>query len=81
MAAAFPLLGCAQTADDPSMTKVYVLGTIHSRHKSSELYSLGVLEAAIRKANPDVILTEIPPDRIAQAERSFRETGEVTEPR
>jgi len=40
-----------------------------------------VLREAVRRAEPDVILTEISPDRIAEAKRSFGETGEVTEPR
>lgn len=62
-------------------TKLYVLGVIHSNHRTSERYSLRVLEAAIRKAAPDVILAEIPPDRIEQATSSFRETGKVDEPR
>ena len=40
-----------------------------------------MLAAAIRKADPDVILTEIPPDRIERALSSFAETGEIDEPR
>lgn len=57
------------------------MGTIHSNHRSSDAYSLGVLRGAIRSAAPDVILTEIPPDRIEQAKRSFAEQGRVEEPR
>lgn len=62
-------------------TQLYVLGTIHGNHRTSEAYSLEVLREAIRRAAPDVLLAEIPPDRIAEAYRSFRETGEVTERR
>ncbi|MEO1220926.1 MAG: hypothetical protein AAFY42_06195 [Pseudomonadota bacterium] len=58
-----------------------MVGVIHSNHLQSESYSLDVLEAAIRKAAPDVIITEIPPDRVEQAITSFRATGEVNEPR
>ena len=75
-------LGCSVVADPgPPKTKLYVLGVLHSGHLESDSYSLEVLEAAIRKAAPDVILTEIPPDRIDQAITSFQETGEVDEPR
>lgn len=80
------LLGCSAGAEReakaaPAKTKLYVMGVIHSNHLKSEIYSLEVLEAAIRKAAPDIIITEIPPDRIDQAVTSFRETGMVDEPR
>ncbi len=81
--AASPLL-TACSADEQAMTgatQVHVMGVIHSGHRTSERYSLPILEAAIRKAAPDVILTEIPPDRVDQAITSFRETGKVDEPR
>ena len=77
--AAHPIIGCA--SPPPGATRVHVMGTIHSNHLRSERYSLAVLEAAIRKAAPDVILTEIPPDRIGQALKSFAETGVIDEPR
>ncbi|WP_298337008.1 hypothetical protein [uncultured Erythrobacter sp.] len=76
------LLGCSAEAEPgPPKTKLYVMGVLHSTHLESEDYSLEVLEAAIRRAAPDVILTEIPPDRIDQAITSFQETGEIDEPR
>ena len=62
-------------------TRVMVLGAIHGQHRSSRRYSLDVLRNAVRRAQPDVILTEIPPDRIGAANRGFAETGELTEPR
>ena len=74
--------GCSAEPDDTApKTKVAVIGVLHSKHLESETYSLAVLESAIRKAAPDVILTEIPPGRVDQAVTSFRETGEVDEPR
>ena len=77
-----PVAGCSASGrPPPGATRVHVMGTIHSNHRTSTRYSLAVLEAAIRKAAPDVILTEIPPDRIGQALRSFRETGVIDEPR
>lgn len=78
-AALAPIAGCAAAAR--GKTRVYVIGTIHANHRRSSRYSLGVLEAAIRKAAPDVILTEIPPDRIGRALSSFAETGAIDEPR
>lgn len=80
--AAMPLAGCAAVAEPgPPKTQLHVMGVIHSNHRGSESFSLGVLEAAIRKARPDVIITEIPPDAIDQAITSFRETGQIDEPR
>ena len=63
------------------LTQLYLLGTIHSTHRTSTAYSLGVLEKAIRRAAPSQILAELPPASIAEAYRSFRETGRVTERR
>ncbi|MFU7528074.1 hypothetical protein [Qipengyuania sp. ASV99] len=57
------------------------MGTIHAIHRTGTDYSLEVLKTAISKAAPDVILTEIPPDRAVRALQSFRDTGEITEPR
>jgi len=73
--------GAIARAAKPPLTKLYVLGTIHSTHRTSARYSLAALERAIRRAQTDQLLAEIPPDRIAEAYRSFRETGQVTEPR
>jgi len=60
---------------------VIVLGMIHSGHIESERYSLKVVENVIRKIDPDYILTEIPPDRLAEAVRGFTQDGVVSEPR
>lgn len=60
---------------------VIVLGMIHSGHIRSERYSLNVVENVIRKINPDYILTEIPPDRLAEAMKGFTENGVVSESR
>ena len=81
-AATQTLTSCAP-GDEPvsTLTKVTVIGAIHGRHRESERFSLDILRDAMREAEPDIVLTEIPPDRIAGARRSFAETGEVTEPR
>jgi len=76
------VLGCSALAEPgPPKTKLYVMGVIHSQHLTNESYSLQVLENAIRKASPDIIITEIPPDRIDQALSSFAATGEIDESR
>ena len=75
--------GCAGGVEESAatMTQVAVIGAIHGRHRSSERFSLSVLERAVRAFEPDIILTEIPPDRVEDARSSFAETGEVIEPR
>ncbi len=80
--------GCSYAASETTKainkdgkTIVYVVGTIHSDHLDSTDYSLAILERAIRKANPDQIIAEIPPDRLAEAWRGFRKNGVVSEPR
>ncbi len=80
--AAWPLLGCeASGSAERNLTRLHVMGVIHSNHRRSETYSLSVLEAAVRKAAPDVVLTEIPPDRVGRAIRTFEDSGVIDEPR
>ena len=62
-------------------TEVIVLGMIHGGHRTSDKYSLERLRTIVRDIEPDVILTEIPPDRVDEAIASFKRTGEVTEER
>ncbi len=88
VAFSFGIAGCSTAAPGPKPTVnrdgktiVYVLGTIHSQHLTSKKYSVDILKAAIRKADPDQILTEIPPDRFAKAQRDFDQSGTVSEPR
>ena len=73
--------GAVRPAARSSTTKVHVMGTIHGRHRTSSAYSLDGLKAAILKAKPDVILTEIPPERVAKAFETFEATGKVDEAR
>src|SRR3546814_16254353 len=60
--------------------RLYVLGTIHSNHTRSKAYSPDVLAEAFRRAEPDLLLAETPPDRIAEAYRRFRYYGKMPEP-
>ena len=79
-----PALSGCSTGEAPksdALTKITVLGVIHGGHRDSKTFSLDLLREAVRAAKPDVILTEIPPDRMEEAKRGFAETGEVIEPR
>jgi len=80
-ALAVSLAACGPGKRRSGPTRVYVLGTIHANHRRSKAFSLDVLAQAFRRAEPDLLLAEIPPDRIAEAYRSFRYDGKVTEPR
>lgn len=68
-------------AADAGVNEVVVLGLIHGRHRQSQTYSLAHVRQIIRAVQPDVVITEIPPDRLAAALDQFRSTGAVSEPR
>lgn len=70
-----------QSEPTDSMNEVLVLGMIHSGHRTQEEYSIEVLTQLIRDINPDLILTEIPPDRFPTAWQEFQETDTIKEPR
>ena len=61
--------------------QVIVLGMIHSGHLSSSRYSISFLTDLIVEIDPDIILTEIPPDRFNQANEEFKQQGFISEPR
>ena len=62
-------------------TEVAVLGMIHGRHHTSELWGLDELRETIQRLQPDAVCAEIPPDRIDEAWRDFRDDGVIEEPR
>ena len=66
---------------DAATTEVLVLGMIHSGHRTSRRYSLDVVRRLIQTYNPDDICVEIPPNRFAAAQREWRATHTITEPR
>ena len=74
-----PSLLCAQQSTDKN--RVIVMGMIHRHHKTVEQYSIDRIKQIIRDVNPDFVLTEIPPDRIAEATKQFESTGKITESR
>ncbi len=61
--------------------EVLVLGAIHSGHKTDTLYNVEFLEKLILEINPDYILAEIPPDRMAAAMEGFLRDDTISEPR
>ena len=72
------------TAQDTSIEKknrVIVMGMIHRGHRTSKDYDLEKVKELIRKIQPDYVFCEIPPDRIEEANRQYRETGKITESR
>lgn len=71
----------AQPQIPENKNTVMVLGLIHSRHVESEKFSLPYLTNVIREINPDYVLTEIPPDRLAEAAAGFAKDGVVSEAR
>lgn len=84
----FAMVACGSDAEsntapdeDTTLNKVIVLGMIHSGHETSEVYSTARVKGVVRAIAPDYVLTEIPPDRMDEAMRSYVEDGMVTEPR
>ena len=57
------------------------MGMIHSKHRQAGPFDLEHLKELIRKVKPDYVLTEIPPDRLDEAAKQFKETGKITESR
>ncbi len=62
-------------------TEVAVMGMIHGRHPTSELWGFEQLETTIRNFDPDIVCVEIPPNRWARAWRDYTERGVVEEAR
>ncbi len=71
----------ADDQDPNTKTKVIVLGMIHSDHLTSDRYALPLLRKTIEEIAPDYVLTEIPPDRLANAMAGFTANGVVSEAR
>jgi len=73
----------SQTTEKENTKKneALVLGTIHSGHLKQEEFNLEVLTDLVVKINPDLILTEIPPDRFDAAVEGFMRDDTISEPR
>lgn len=68
-------------ATSNKINEVLVLGMIHSGHNTSDRYGLSFLTQLFRVAEPDYVLTEIPPNRLPRALQDLQEFGEVREAR
>ena len=75
----------AQAPKEPSKdapkNEVVVMGMIHSNHLKSGPFDIEHLKELIKAVNPDYVLTEIPPDRLAEAAQQFKDNGKITESR
>lgn len=76
-AALILILGC----EEDNKNEVLVLGTIHSGHLTQKEYSIETLKKLIQEIRPDIILTEIPPDRFQEAMKGFKRDDSISEPR
>ncbi len=77
-----PASARAQNGSAPGAeNQVLVMGMIHGEHRTSQRYGIATLKTLLARIAPDVVLTEIPPDRFEAASREFASTGQITEPR
>jgi len=72
----FSIFSCQEKQNE-----VIVMGMIHSGHRTNPNYNIKILKDLIREIKPDFILTEIPPNRYAQARKEFDELDTIMEPR
>lgn len=70
-----------EVGDPADGTEVAVMGMIHSGHLASQSWGLPQVEETIRNFQPDVICTEIAPDRWERIDRDLRERGAIEDPR
>lgn len=83
------LLGAGSCANAPEpkprpatgVNEVIVMGMIHDGHRTSATYSLAVVRQMLEAMDPDYILAEIPPTRVAIAAREFAADGTIKERR
>ncbi|MEQ9301747.1 MAG: hypothetical protein RIF33_24415 [Cyclobacteriaceae bacterium] len=73
-----------ESKEEPTVdqkNRVMVMGMIHGTHLTSETYGNEEVEKMVRAINPDIIITEIPPDRFDAAMSQFKATDSISEPR
>lgn len=71
----------AATAPDSGVTEVAVMGMIHDGHRTSVRWGLSQVAATIRRFRPDVVCTEIAPDRWDRIWSDYTERGTIEDPR
>ncbi len=74
--AAAPAAGC-----QAPKSEVIVLGMIHGGHRASDGYGIDEVTAIVRRVGPDLLLCEIPPERLGPALAQHRDTGVIAEER
>ncbi len=72
---------CSENHKDFNKNKVVVLGAIHSGHLTDSVYNTTYLKKLIKAIKPDLILTEIPPDRFEATMEGFKRDDSISEPR
>lgn len=65
----------------PGKTEVFVLGMIHSGHRTSETWGLDQVRATIENISPDVICVEIPPPNWPSTLATWKEKHVVEDSR
>ncbi|MDA1113951.1 MAG: hypothetical protein O3A95_06600 [Planctomycetota bacterium] len=68
-------------ADAAGKTEVFVLGMIHSGHRTSETWGLEEIRATIKNVSPDVICVEIPPSNWPSTLATWKEKHVVEDSR
>jgi len=71
----------AAAAAPAAMTEVALLGTIHGSHRSSKRWGLEQLRLTIEAFRPDVVITEIPPDRWPRIWDDYASRGVILDSR
>lgn len=74
------LTGCAADRAGGIRNEVIVLGMIHGGHRTSASYGIDRVRKIVGAIEPDYILCEIPPGRLARALAEYRETGSAVTP-
>lgn len=64
-----------------TVTEVAVMGMIHGRHRTSEVWGLEQVKETIRNFRPNVVCTEIAPDRWERIWGDFTERGVIEDSR
>ena len=71
----------APSSSAGDVTEVAVMGMIHSAHRTSEVWGIPQVEQTIRSFQPDVVCTEMAPDRWGRIERDLRDRDAIEDPR
>ncbi len=69
------------TRTSPAPPQVVFIGAIHGAHRTSTRYGTDVLERLLEAIKPDLVFTEMPPNRFERARDEFSVTDSIAEPR